>query len=528
MRIEKIIVKKLINSGVKTREDLDAFKRKVAKEYRISCPSNIQLLKAYHGLVKQKSVKRNKKWEELLRTRPIRSLSGIINVSVLTKPYPCPGKCIYCPQEKGVPKSYLSGEPAVQRAQKLKYHPFSQIQERIKMLKKQGHPTDKIDLRIIGSTWSYYPKKYQSWFIKECFAAANKKRVKNLEEAKRLNEKAKNRIIGISVETRPDFITQEEIKRLRRLGVTKVELGVQSIHDQVLKKNLRGHKVKETIKATRLLKDSGFKVSYQVMPNLPGSNPKKDRVMFKQLFSNPNFKPDLLKIYPCALLREAPLYRQYLKGRYRPYTKKTLINIIKEAKTKIPYYVRIERITRDISAPRIVTGPAKISNLREVVRAEMQKESLKCKCVRCREIKEKYKPGEKFCLFSQSYSASEGKEFFFSFENKKRTKLYSLLRLRIPSYVFVKNRKKGFLPVLQGAAIIREVHTYGQQVPLFKKTIAPQHKGLGKRLIKEAEKISCQEFGLRKIVAISGVGVRNYWRKLGYQLKNEYMVKELL
>ncbi len=537
MKNEFLIIKDLIKSRIHTSADLVSFKRKISKKYKILYPSNIQLLKAYHRLLKDKRIKKVEKIENLLKTRPVRSLSGIVNVSVLTSPKPkwsnkqflsCPGKCIYCPKEQGIPKSYLAGEPAVERAKNLNYNPYLQVKKRIEMLKAQGHPTDKIDLRIIGGTWSFYPKRYQCWFIKRCFDACNEKTSKTLFASQKLNEKAKHRIIGISIETRPDFINKEEIKRMRKLGITKVELGIQSIYDNVLTITLRGHNVKEIKKATKLLKDAGFKVSYQVMPNLPGSTPKKDVEMFEKLFKDSGFKPDLLKIYPCALLKEAPLYKWYLKGKYKPYSQTTLINIIKEAKKKIPYYVRIERITRDIPSPRIIIGPTKISNLRQVVEQEIKKEGWKCKCIRCREVKDKYNLKEKVYLYREDYDASEGKEIFLSFENKKREKLYSLLRLRIPSFVYNISEKESLMfPVLKDSTIIREVHTYGQLTPISKRKLAPQHRGLGKKLINIAEKITKKEFGLRKIAVISAVGVRDYYRKLGYRLKDTYMIKHL-
>ena len=372
MNSNEITIKYLIKAEIRTLDDLARVKRKVAKSYKIPCSSNIALLKTYHEMAKNKRIRKSEKIENLLRTRPIRSLSGIVNISVLTESYPCPGKCLYCPQELGIPKSYVSGEPAVERAKRLKYDPYLQAKKRIEMLKAEGHPTDKIELRIVGGTWSFYPKNYQNWFIKRCFEACNEKISKSLKEAQILNEKAKHRIIGLSIETRPDFITVSEIKRLRKLGATMVELGVQSIYDDVLKLNLRGHGIKETILATKLLKDAGFKVLYQMMPNLPGSDLKKDEKMFRELFSDSNFQPDLLKIYPCALLKEAPLYKWWKAGKYKPYTEKQLINLIKEIKKRIPYYVRIQRITRDIPSQSIVAGPAKISNLRQILIGKMK------------------------------------------------------------------------------------------------------------------------------------------------------------
>ncbi len=488
------------------------FKRKISKKYKIPCPSNIELLKAYHEFTKNDRTKLSKKKENLLKTRPIRSLSGIVNVSVLTKPYPCPGKCLYCPIEKGIPKSYVSGEPAVERAKRLNYDPYLQTKKRIEMLENEGHPTDKVEIRIVGGTWSFYPQKYRNWFVKKCFDACNKKTSRNLKEAQRLNERTKNRIIGLSIETRPDFINEKEVKQLRNFGVTMVELGIQSIYDDVLKTNLRGHGAKEIISATKLLKDAGFKVLYQMMPNLAGSTLKKDGEMFKKLFSDPSFQPDLLKIYPCALLKEAPLYKYWRAGKYRPYTKKQLTKLLKDIKRKIPYYIRIQRISRDIPSKIIITGPAQISNLRQILSDSALKENWRCKCIRCREIKGDYDLKEKIHLFRINYKASDGREIFLSFENKARTKLYSLLRLRISS---------------DNTAIIREIHTYGQLIPISGTKTAAQHKGLGKKLVKKAEIITKEEFGLNKISVISGVGVRSYFRKLGYRLEDTYMVKNI-
>ena len=479
------------------------------------------MLKSYHNLLEKKSIKKSEKLEKLLKTRPIRSLSGIVNVSVLTKPYPCPGRCIYCPSETNIPKSYLSGEPAVERAKRLKYDPYLQIQKRLEVLDMSGHSTDKIELRTIGGTWSFYNLKYKIWFIKKCFDAANetkdikdeKKTIvqlwKELEKAQKKNEKAKYRIIGLSFETRPDFINSKEIEEMRRLGATKIELGVQSVYDDVLKFNKRGHTVKETVEATELLKNAGFKVAYQMMLNLPKSTQKKDIQMFKELFNSESFKPDALKIYPCALVKEAPLYKLYLKKQYKPYTEKQLIETIKSIKKLIPRYVRVERIIRDIPSPLIVEGGARISNLRQVIDEQIKKEGWQCQCIRCREIKDA-NIKEKTYLFREDYNASNGKEIFLSFEGKNRKYLYSLLRLRI-------NKTD---------AIIREVHVYGQAASISKKNSQVQHKGLGLKMIKEAEGIVKKDFGLKKIKIISGVGARDYYRsKLNYKLKDRYMVK---
>ncbi len=494
----------MVKGKVRALSSLDSAKRRIAKKFGIATPSNVNLLKAYHDLVKSKRIKTDRNLEILLIKRRVRSLSGIVNVSVLTKPYPCPGKCIYCPSQKGVPKSYLKKEPAVQRALLNNFDPYLQVETRLKSLKATGHPIDKIELRIIGGTWSFYPRKYQNWFILRCFQACNNKKSKSLEKVQKINEKAKNRIIGITIETRPDYINKKEIKRLRMLGVTRVELGVQSIYDDILKLNKRDHNISKVIKGIELLKNAGFKVSFQMMPNLYGSSFKKDVEMFKELFTNQDFQPDLLKIYPLALIKESPLYKIYKQKKFKLYNKDKLVKLLVEIKKHIPYYVRIERIIRDIPSEYIIKGGVKTSNLREIVQKKV-----KCKCIRCREIKGDYAK-EKLSLFRQDYDASNSKEIFLSFENKDRTHLHSLLRLRI----------------LKDSAIIREVHTYGQMVPVSEKGKAVQHKGLGKKMIKEAEKIAKKEFNKNKMLIISGIGVRPYYRKLGYKLKDTYMTKK--
>ena len=522
MKIEELFKKPIRNEA-----DLASLKRKIAKEGKIKCPSNVELLKTYHKLVKNKRIGKSEILEGLLKKRKIRSLSGVVVVSVLTKPYFCPGKCIFCPTEKGLPKSYLSGEPAAERARRLKFDPYSQVNKRLESLEKQGHPTDKIELRIIGGSFSVYPQDYKIWFLANCFAAASKRKnitEKNinwvaLEKEQKINEKSRRRIIGISIETRPDLITEKEIFGLRKFGVTMVELGVQTVFDDVLKKCKRGHGRKETILATRILKNAGFKVLYQMMPNLPGSNCKKDVECFEEIFENPDFKPDWLKIYPCLVCEGSELYEIWKKGKYKSYSDKALISLLVKIKERLPFWLRLARLFRDIPSPKI-NGGCKISNLREIVLDKMKREKKICRCIRCREVRGNYNPKEKIYLFRDNYLASAGREIFLSFENRKREKLFTFLRLRIPS-------KENSISVLEGAAIIRELQTYGQSVPLLEIRFAPQHRGLGKKLIKIAEEIAKKEFGKNRIAVISGIGARDYYRKLGYKLKDTYMIKDL-
>lgn len=538
-KILETIIKECLKIENLSERKLIKIKRKEASKYNLSLPSNIDLLKVYHKMVEEKRVKRNKKLEKLLIKRKIRSLSGIVTVSVLTKTWPCPGKCIFCPTEKGMPKSYISGEPAAERAKSLNFDPYLQVKKRIEMLKNQGHPTEKIELRIIGGSFTYYPEKYQIWFVKECFRGANEKSkskiklspektyeqksksqlLKELKKEQKINENAKHRIIGMSIETRPDLINENEIKNLRELGVTMVEIGVQTIFSDILKLNGVADSNKNIINTTKLLKDAGFKVMYQMMPNLLGSNIQKDKKMFEIIYKDPNFKPDWIKIYPCVVIKNTKLHKFWKEGKYHPYSDQELINLLVDIKEMTPYFVRISRIFRDIPAPQIEAG-CKISNIREVVLKKMKERNEKCHCIRCREVKENYNPNEKMYLFREDFIASGGKEIFLSFESKTRDKLYAFLRLRKPS--------NAIFPCLKNSSIIRELHTYGQALDIGEKDIVPQHQGLGKKLIKEAEKITKKEFKLSKIAVISGVGVREYYRKLGYRLKNTYMIKKLI
>ena len=509
-------------------------KKNVSKLLQIPVPTNADLREAYEKLVTGEKIKRNLPFENILISKKIRTRSGVAVIAVLTKPYPCPGKCLYCPSEKEMPKSYLKNEPAVMRAISVKFNPYKQVQKRLRALELNGHKTDKIELIVMGGTFSYFPKKYQNWFIAECFRACNdygerskkkEERRKNLKEIlikeQRKNEKAKRRIIGLTLETRPDYIDEKEILNFRALGCTRVELGVQSIFDDVLTKNNRGHDVTETIRATKLLKNAGFKINYHIMPGLYGSDAKKDYRMFEKLFSSPDFQPDMLKIYPTVVLHDSALYAVWKKGKYEALDDKQFEKFILRVKENlIPPYVRIARLVRDVPAESIIAGPI-ISNLRQLIAEKSQ-----CQCIRCREVGGNFNSTEKIILNRIDYDASDGKEVFLEYVTEDRKKLFALLRLRINPLEL--ESQNSTIPALKNSAIIREVHTYGKMTEIDKKSSAgPQHIGLGKKLILEAEKIANQEFGLKKIAIISGVGAREYYRKLGYRLKDSYMVKYL-
>jgi len=535
----------------KNPEKFLSFKKSFCGALKIPQPTNANLREIYEDLILNKKIQRNLILEKSMLSRAIRTQSGVAVVAVLTKPSTCPGKCIFCPTEKNMPKSYLSNEPAVMRAIMNKFDARNQVQSRLKALELNGHSTEKIELIVMGGTFSYFPKAYQKKFILDCFRAANdynkklkvykvEKFVKSVNEKLKIeqkkNETAKHRIVGLTLETRPDYIDEKEIINFRNLGCTRVELGVQTIYDDILIKNNRGHLIDATKRATKLLKDAGFKINYHMMPGLLGSTVSKDFKMFQELFKNPDFQPDMLKIYPTVVTKNSELYDIWKKGNYKALNDKQFEKLIIKIKNEaIPAYTRIQRLIRDVPLPSIEAGPT-VSNLRQIIEKETH-----CQCIRCREIKGEYKLSDKIILDRIDYDASDGKEIFLQYVSPDKNKLYSLLRLRIPSSVCHLERSKctveisknsskklkSYLPTaLNNSAIIREIHTYGKLTDISKKDKnSPQHIGLGKKLVLEAERIARDEFGMKKIAVISGVGVRNYYRKNGYRLRDTYMVK---
>ncbi len=499
-------------------QKVEKFKREYAAASGMACPTKMKLLETYRRMVSKREMKPNELVERALTTRAVRTLSGVAIISVLMKPYPCPGDCLFCPTESEVPKSYSPNEPAVMRALLCKYDPYKQVQMRLRALRLTGHDTSKCELIIIGATFLAYPKQYQRHFIKRCFDGFNGKYYSTLAVSLKANEKARHRCIGMSVETRPDTVTRDEIKRLRELGVTRMELGVQHIDNRVLQKNRRQHTIADTIRATRLLKDAGFKINYHMMPGLLGSNDQKDIAMFRELFRNPDFQPDLLKIYPCTVVKNSDLYRLWKQRKYRPLSTKRLTDLIIKIKAELPRYVRVTRLIRDIPSHEIVGG-SKVTNLRQFVHREMEKTDKRCLCIRCREARRRPAKLTEIKLFEKKYPASGGTEYFLTYENKSRTILYAFVRLRFP--------EETFLPELKDCALVRELHTYGQVVPVGQTgRRAAQHLGLGRRLMKKAEQIA-QQAGYGKMAIISGVGVREYYRWLGYRLRGTYMIKKL-
>ena len=453
--------------------------------------------------------------------KPSKTLAGVTPIAVMAKPRKCRhGTCLYCPS-LNVPQSYTPLSPPVIRAKMLNYDAEKQVEARLKAFKLMNHPTDKIELIIMGGTFLSYPLNYQYNFVKSCYDALNNKKSRNLEDAKRLNEKAKHRCVALCIETRPDFCMEKEIKRLLEFGATRVELGVQCLDNKIYKKINRGHKAEDVIKATKLLKDNGFKVGYHIMPGLPFSSPKKDLLMFKKIFSDENFKPDQLKIYPCQVLKNSGLEKLYKQGKYKPYSKKEIERLLVKMLKIVPEYCRVMRIMREIHPSYLVAGTTRI-DLRRDMEFWLRKNNIKLKEIRFREIgfalRDKHKTekiNQKLKLKITKYKSSQGKEYFLQFVNKENL-LFGLLRLRITEDK--KTRQK--------SAFVRELHVYGKAEKIGKKSNeGVQHKGLGKKLMKEAEKISRKEKA-KIIKVISGVGVREYFYKLGYKLEKEYMNKK--
>ncbi len=512
----------------RSRTELRKLKTRIAVKERIPMIRNDALLIRYRSEVAEGQRPASEAVEQILTLNKIRSQSGIATVTVITKPFACPGRCVYCPTEARAPKSYLTNEPAVMRALRSDYDPYGQVWMRLKALDETGHATDKVELIIKGGTWSFYPEIYQRDFIQRCLEAANDFGIfteqqpasgKELPQVQAINETAHNRIIGITIETRPDYVDAAEIRRLRELGVTRVELGVQSLDESVLELIVRDHGVKEVREATRLLKDAGIKVAYHLMPNLPGATPESDLESARRLFSDSDFQPDTIKLYPCVVVETAELYQWWQAGRYQPYSDETLTELLIAIKQQVPPYVRIERIIRDIPSTSIEAG-CTVTNLREEVQKRMHNCAIRCRCIRCRQVRDD--ATGQFTLTRRDYPASRGKEIFLSFEDAVTDQLASLLRLRIAS------ETPADFPCLKEAALIRELHTYGRHVPVHERQAgAAQHRGFGWQLLQEAERIAKEEYGLRKVAVIAGVGVRDYYRRLGYALQDTYMIKDL-
>jgi elongator complex protein 3 len=481
--------------------------------------SKAVLVAAYNQLVESGDWQPDPGLQARIRMKPVRTLSGVTTVTVLTKPYPCPAHCIFCPDDARMPKSYLPDEPGAMRAVEHDFDPYDQVHSRLESLEAVGHPTDKVELLILGGTWSAYRRDYQEWFILRCLDALNGKTTSTLAEAQTLNETATHHNVGLVIETRPNEITINEIAWLRKLGVTKLQMGAQSLDDRILELNQRGHTAAETGRAVALLRAAGFKIVLHWMPNLLGATPESDREDFKRLWVD--LCPDEIKIYPCQLLENAPLYAYWQRGEYHPYSQEQLVSLLADIKPDIPRYCRVNRIIRDIPSTHVVAGNKRTS-LRQDVQAEMVRRGTQCECIRCREVRGHNVITTDLVMRDQVYTAGGAQEHFLSFITPE-DKIAGFIRLSLPGI----NSPATGLPDLDEAAIIREVHVYGQSLAVGQDSDgATQHSGLGTRLLEEADLIA-QKQGFKRLAVIAAIGTRQYYLERGFKRGESYLVKTL-
>ncbi len=481
--------------------------------------SKSQVLQVYEALCEGGWMEADPELITHLQMKPTRSQAGVTVVTVLTKPYPCPGKCIFCPTDYRMPKSYLHDEPGAMRAERHAFDPFDQTANRILALENIGHPVDKIELLILGGTWSSYRRDYQEWFVKRCFDAINEVEAETLVEAQMINANGERRNVGLVVETRPDHVTPDELRWLRYLGVTKVQIGLQSLDDRVLALNNRGETTAEFREAIRLLRLGGFKIHAHWMPNLLGATVESDIEDFGRLWSDPAFRPDELKIYPCMLLENAELYEYWQRGEYQPYTEEEVIQILMACKAQVPPYVRINRVIRDIPTTNVVEGFKK-ANLRQIAQQRMAKQGLKCRCIRCREIRRRQLDPADLSLKIETYETAASTEHFLSFETDEH--IAGFLRLSLPY-------RDADLPIeeLDGHAMIREVHVYGPALSVGEESQGEaQHIGLGSQLVDKAKEMA-KAAGYSHMAVISAIGTREYYGRHGFQTDGLYMTVAL-
>jgi elongator complex protein 3 len=536
---QRYIIEEILDGNVKSRKDLQKLKLKVCRDFQLDkFPSNSSILK--------EATLPEQKWiSPLLKKKPTRTISGVAVVAVMCPPHQCPhGRCFYCPECDTAPPSYTGEEPAALRARMFDFHPYRQVYNRLLQLESIGHPLDKVELIIMGGTFPSQPICFQEWFITRCIQAMNdfggdrdKMEVSTddeldvptyfryLTDAQVDNERSRVRCVGMTFETRPDYSKKEDVDRMLQMGVTRVELGVQTIYNFVYHRMERGHRVEDVVEANQVLRDSGLKVAMHFMPGLL-SNPEMDLRIFRRVFSDGSFMPDMLKIYPCLVTRGSRLHQNWEKGIYQPYSTADAVEVIVEIKKMLPKWVRTMRIQRDIPAQLIEAGVKK-SNLGELVYRRLEDEGSKCQCIRCREVGHQASRGiypdlDRVRLLREEYEAVGGREIFLSAEDPENDVLMGFLRLRMPSSAVHRSE------IDVNTSLVRELHVYGPVVPLGERKVdAGQHRGYGEELLKEAERIAREEHEMKKMVITSGVGVREYYRKFGYRKEGPYMSRSL-
>jgi elongator complex protein 3 len=506
------IIESIVSGEIQTPDQLQRAKHRACREYGlVELPTNSEILASCPEELRESVL-------PVLRKKPTRTISGVAVLAIMTEPSPCPhGRCAYCPGgvDFGTPQSYTGREPAALRAIEHDFDPYMQTRNRLEQLKATGHSVDKVDVIIMGGTFTSFDPEYRKWFVRRCLDGMNGSTSRSLTDAQTLNETADSRCIGLTVETRPDCFDEDDVSHSMSLGATRVELGVQSTHDDVLRGVRRGHGSAETKKATKLAKDGGMKVCYHMMPGLPGSDVKSDIESFQEIFTNDDYKPDMLKIYPALVVENTDLYEMWKAGEYVPYHEEEVAELLVEVKSEMPRWIRIQRVQRDIPAPLIVDGVKK-GDIRLLAQRMLREKGERCNCIRCREIGriESHVLAEdaKIDLKRIEYQASGGTEVFLSFEEKSSGGLVAYSRLRSSN----------------GVARVRDLKVLGEVVPIDQEGGGRwQHQGLGKKLIEECESIAINEWEIGEISVTSGVGARNYYRKMGYGVEKPYMVKRL-
>jgi elongator complex protein 3 len=512
---------KVTELGVSDQNSLNQLKIEFCRQHELSwMPRNSDIINALPP-------DRRAQFTPELRLKKVRSISGVNVIGVMSSPRGCPhGRCVFCPMEKGFPMSYTSGEPAAMRGIQFGYDPYKQITSRLNQLKAIGHEPSKVELVIQGGTFLAAPQAYQETFVKLCLDAVNGVESLTLEDAKTYAETSEIRNVGLTIETKPDWCKEEHVNQMLKFGATRVELGVQVIDDYIYELTNRGHTVEDVVESFRVAKDAGFKIVAHMMPGLPGSNFAKDLDSFRLLFQDQRFCADMLKIYPCLVMEGTELYDWWKQGNYSPYSTEQAAELIAQVKEFVPPWVRIMRVHREFPVHLIIDG-VKNGNLRELAIRKLAARGKRCRCIRCREVGHRsLKEGlsvntDNLRLSRQEYPASEGTEVFLAKEEPDQDVLIGYIRLRIPS------REAQRVEVDSSTAIVRELHVYGPEVAVGRKsTTAWQHKGTGHELLTAAEGIA-KEKGASRILVLSALGTKQYYKKAGYDYKGAYMEKPL-
>lgn len=507
------IIQEIVSGKIKDTDELQKAKIRLCKKHqKDELPKNSTVLEKVDEM---ENVERDDV-VEVLRRKPSRKKSGVSVIAVMTSPEECPhGRCKMCPggpsSKDPSPQSYTGEEPAALRGERNDFDPYRQVKDRLSQYQAIGHKIDKIDLIVMGGTFPAREWDYQKKFVKKCLDALNDRRSRSLDEAQRFNERAEKRCIGMTIETRPDYCKRKHLDRILHLGATKVEIGVQSLRDPVLKDIDRGHTVKDSIEATRLAKNRGFKVCYHMMPGLPGTSKEDDLEDFIKLFEDPRFQPDMLKIYPTLVVEGTELYKEWEEGRYEPLSTESASKLVAKMKVQVPKYVRIQRVQRDIPSPIVKAGVEK-SNLRQYARKELEKEGDSCECIRCREAghSDEEIDMDSLELKDITYEASRGEEHFLELSDSKDI-LLGYARLRVDE---------------KHTPVVRELKVVGEMTPVYEEGEDLQHAGFGSKLLEECEYIAHDQDEDNTLRVISGIGARGYYKKHGYELEKPYMIKK--